>query len=120
MTAINDLPDNNTSSYTRIDHRRYRQKVRRCLDVLAAMLADSAFDEDKRMIGLELEIDLVDEDRDPAMRNAEFLARHGDDLWKAELGQFNLELNAAPRLIAGEGLAEYERELLDRLSAARR
>ena len=107
-----------SNAFSRDEHRRYRQKVRRCLDVFAGMLDDFTFDEDKRMIGLELEIDMVDAARDPAMCNAEFLDRHPDPLFKAELGQFNLELNTPPRLIGGQGLADYEQELVGRLAGA--
>ena len=104
--------------FSRDEHRRYRHKVRRCLDVFASMLEDFAFDGDNRMIGLELEMDLVDASRDPAMCNQEFLARHDDALFQEELGRFNLELNSPPRLIAGAGLADYEQELDGRLSSA--
>ena len=37
-----DVP---TMSFTRDDRVRYRQKVRRCLDVFALMLDDFAFDD---------------------------------------------------------------------------
>jgi gamma-glutamyl:cysteine ligase YbdK (ATP-grasp superfamily) len=109
-----DLP----TSYTRTDRRRYRQKVLRSLDVFAGMLNHFRFDEDKRMIGLEIEIDMVDVKGEPAMRNAEFLATLRDPTVKAELGAFNLEINVPPRLIGGHGLTEYEQELRTRLNAA--
>ena len=62
------------TTFSRADRRRYRQKVLRCLDVFASMLDHFVFDEDKRMIGLEIEIDMVDLKGMPAMRNSEFLA----------------------------------------------
>src|SRR4051794_17797541 len=111
-----DLP----TAYSRTDRRRYRQKVRRCLDVFAQMLAHFQFDEDKRMLGLELELDLIDTKGEPAMRNAEFLAGLCDPHFKAELGAYNLELNVAPRLIGGAGLAEYEQEVRACLARAAR
>ena len=70
------------------------------------------------MIGLEIEIDMIDAKGEPAMANAEFLARLGDPTFKAELGAFNLEVNVAPRLLGGHGLTEYEQELRDSLNAA--
>jgi gamma-glutamyl:cysteine ligase YbdK (ATP-grasp superfamily) len=105
-------------SFTSEDRTHYRQKVRRCLDVLASMLDDAAFDTDSRMTGLEIELNLMDPDGEPAMRNAEILANLADPSFQTELGQFNLELNARPRLISGAGFADYERDILDSLGRA--
>ncbi|HLT11599.1 MAG TPA: glutamate--cysteine ligase, partial [Micromonosporaceae bacterium] len=60
-----------STNFDRNDYRRYRRKVRQCLDVFAQMLDHFRFDEDKPMTGLEIEINLVDRDGRPAMRNAE-------------------------------------------------
>src|SRR3954453_21746069 len=51
-----------STTFTREDRMRYRQKVRRCLDVFALMLDDFAFEANAPMTGLELEINLVDHD----------------------------------------------------------
>src|SRR5215216_4048898 len=90
-------------AFTREDLVRYRQKVRRCLDVFALMLSDLDFDTDRPTTGLEIELNLVDSEGEPAMRNAEVLANLADPSFQTELGQFNLELNARPRLIGGQG-----------------
>src|SRR3712207_1418682 len=82
------------------------------------MLDDFAFDADNPMTGLEIELNLMDADAEPAMRNAEVLANLADPTFQTELGQFNLELNARPRLIAGSGFADYEQDLLDSLARA--
>jgi hypothetical protein len=100
------------------DRARYRQKVRRCLDVLALMLDDFAFEAEHPMTGLEIELNLMDADAEPAMRNAEILAGLADPTFQTELGQFNLELNAPPRLISGNGFADYEHDLLESLGRA--
>ncbi len=104
--------------FTAEDRTLHRQKVRRCLDVLALMLDDADFDADTRMTGLEIELNLMDEHADPAMRNAEILANLGDPTFQTELGQFNIELNARPRLIGGTGFADYERDIQDSLQRA--
>src|SRR5690348_16959965 len=101
-----------TGAFSREDRARYRQKVRRCLDVFALMLNEFSFDADRPMTGLELELNLIDPEGQPAMRNAEVLADLADPSFQTELGQFNLEINVAPRLIDGKGLDIYERELL--------
>ena len=110
--------DVSQGAFTRDDRVRYRQKVRRCLDVFALMLDDFGFDADRPMTGLEIELNLVDSAAEPAMRNEEILADIADPLFQTELGQFNLELNAEPRLIEGAGFAEYEHDLRGSLSRA--
>ncbi|RZU50975.1 hypothetical protein EV385_2769 [Krasilnikovia cinnamomea] len=110
-----DLSD---AAFSKEDRARYRQKVRRCLDVLALMLDAAAFEGENRMTGLEIELNLMDADAEPAMCNAEVLANLGDPTFQTELGQFNLELNARPRLICGDGFADYERTILESLGRA--
>src|SRR5262249_52425518 len=105
------------SSFTREDYRHYRHKVRRCLDVLAQMLDHFDFDEDKPMTGLEVEVNLIDDRGDPAMVNTEVLSILDDAGFQQELGLFNLEANVPPRLICGDGLAQYERYLRDAFDA---
>ncbi len=95
-------------TYTREERQRYRYKVRRCLDVFALMLDDFSFDADYPMTGLEIELNLVDSAHQPAMRNSEVLDHMQDPGFQTELGQFNLELNVPPRLIAEDGLAAYD------------
>jgi gamma-glutamyl:cysteine ligase YbdK (ATP-grasp superfamily) len=104
--------------FSREDRVRYRQKVRRCLDVFALMLDDFGFDADRPTTGLEVELNLVDGHAEPAMRNAEILANLADPTFQTELGQFNLELNARPRLIEGAGFADYEEDLRASLGRA--
>ena len=60
--------DVETTAFSREDRQRYRLKVRRCLDVFAQMLGESTFDFDRPMAGLEIELNLVDADYQPAMR----------------------------------------------------
>lgn len=94
--------------FTRADRTRYRAKVRTGLDVLALMLTESRFEADQPMAGLEIELNLVDEDQEPAMRNAEALAAIADPQFQTELGRFNIEINVPPRQLAGRGLSSFE------------
>ena len=55
------------------DRRAYREKVRQCLDVFARMLRESRFENEAPQLGLEIELDLVDSDALPSMRNTEVL-----------------------------------------------
>jgi hypothetical protein len=104
--------------FTNQDRARYRRKVRRCLDVFALMLHDLRFDGERPMTGLELELSLIDAEAAPAMRNAQLIEVLADSAFQTELGRFNLEINARPRLLAGEGFDEYERDLLASLARA--
>src|SRR5215213_3404815 len=104
--------------FSREDRQRYRDKVKRNLDVFARMLRESRFDAEKRSIGLEIELNLTDEAGDPAMANAEVLERIADDAFVTELGQFNVEINIPPRLLDGSVFTELEQQLRDSLNAA--
>jgi hypothetical protein len=104
--------------FTREDRTRYRAKVRQCLDVFARMLRESRFDSDRPMTGLEVELNLVDENFDPAMRNAEALEAIADPAFVTELGQFNLEINIPPRRLSEEGMSGYEANVRESLNAA--
>jgi gamma-glutamyl:cysteine ligase YbdK (ATP-grasp superfamily) len=107
-----------TTVFSREERAAYRIKVRRCLDVFALMLHDFAFEADHPMTGLEIEINLIDRDAGPAMRNAQILSALAIPDFQTELGQFNLEINVRPRLIAGDGLLDYERDIRASLNHA--
>jgi hypothetical protein len=94
--------------FTGEDRKRYREKVKRCLDVFARMLAEARFDGDRRSIGLEIELNITEETGDPAMANQHVLEMIADPDWQTELAQFNIEINVAPRLLADGVLSELE------------
>ena len=102
------------------DRRRYREKVRRCLDVLARMLRESRFETAPQRVGLEIEFNLVDEAGTPSMKSAAALKAIDDPDWAAELGQFNLEINVPPRPLSGDALAQLETHVRDSLQRADR
>src|SRR5215831_19563773 len=103
---------------SREDRRRYREKVRRSLDVFARMLREDRFEADQPRVGLEIELNLIDEHGAPSMRNAEVLKAIASPAWATELGQFNLEINVPPRQLDGDALADLEREIRAELNAA--
>ena len=104
--------------FSREDRQRYREKVKRNLDVFARMLRESRFDAEKRSIGLEIELNLTDEAGDPALANAAVLERVADPAFVTELAQFNLEINIPPRLLDGEVFSELEDAVRASLNAA--
>src|SRR5271165_3987201 len=100
------------------DRRRYRAKLARSLDAFARMLRESLFDSESCLVGQEIELNLVDADAAPSMRNADVLAAIADPAWATEVGQFNLEINVPPRSLDGDALGSLEQEIRASLNAA--
>jgi gamma-glutamyl:cysteine ligase YbdK (ATP-grasp superfamily) len=107
-------------AFSRADRQRYREKLHTCLDVFGRMLGESRFDFERPLTGLEIEFNLVDANRDPAMRNEEVLNAIADEVFQAEVGQFNIEFNARPTSLAGRAAEELETELRASLNEADR
>ena len=104
--------------FTRADRTRHREKVRRNLDVFARMLREARFDTDDPMTGLEIELNLIDDAGDPALKNAEVLEAIADPDFQTELGQFNIEINVAPAKLREGGLSTFEDSLRRSLNDA--
>jgi gamma-glutamyl:cysteine ligase YbdK (ATP-grasp superfamily) len=99
------------------DRRKYRDKVRRSLDALSRMLREQMFATEPVLVGQEIELNLVDEQGEPAMRNAAVLDVIANPAWGTEVGQFNLEINVPPRQLDGDALAGLEEEIRGDLNA---
>ena len=110
--------DVESQEFSRADRTQYREKVRRNLDVFARMLRDSRFDTDDPMTGLEVELNLVDDQGDPALKNAEALEAIADPDFVTELGQFNIEINVPPVRLREQGLVTFEETLRESLNSA--
>jgi gamma-glutamyl:cysteine ligase YbdK (ATP-grasp superfamily) len=100
------------------DRRKYREKVRRSLDVFARMLRDHRFEDHPSQVGVEIELNLVDGRGGPSMRNADVLAAIADPAWATELAQFNIEINVPPRRLGGDALGGLEHEIRANLNRA--
>ena len=103
---------------TREHRREYRRKVQLCLDVFETMLAQSSFDFEKPLTGMEIECNLVDGDYQPAMNNSEVLAAIADPAYQTELGAYNIEFNVPPRRLPGRAALDLEGEVRASLNAA--
>jgi hypothetical protein len=100
-------------------HRRdYRRKVQLSLDVFETMLAQSSFDFERPLTGMEIECNLVDDDYLPAMANREVLAAIADPAFQTELGAYNIEFNVPPRPLPGSSALELEADVRASLNAA--
>ncbi|MFG3103542.1 glutamate-cysteine ligase family protein [Streptomyces sp. NPDC048182] len=104
--------------FTREDRRRYRTKMQQCLDALAQLLRDDRFETGRPQVGLEIELNLVDADGEPAMCNSDALEAIADPAWSTELGRFNLEINIPPRGLTAGGPDSWEAEIRAALNHA--
>lgn len=105
-------------SYSREERQRYREKVRQNLDVFERMLASSQFEFEKPMTGMELELNLVDDNFQPRFANLEVLAAIADSDFQTELAQYNIEMNVRPRPLPGDSALELEEDLRRSLNNA--
>jgi hypothetical protein len=105
-------------AFSREDRQRYREKLRRCLDVFGRMLSESRFDFERPLTGLEIEFNLVDTGYDPAMRNEEVLRAVSDEAFQTEMGQFNIEINVPPTALGGRAIDKLEADVRASLNDA--
>jgi hypothetical protein len=105
-------------NFSREDRQRYRRKVRANLDVFARMLSEAKFHPERRSFGMEIELNLTNDAGDPALVNAAALEAIANPDFQTELGQFNVEINIAPRLLQGTVFSELERDARASLNAA--
>ncbi|ASO22827.1 gamma-glutamyl:cysteine ligase YbdK (ATP-grasp superfamily) [Actinoalloteichus hoggarensis] len=105
-------------SFSPEDRQRFRDKVQRCLDALARMLAERSFSPEREHIGLEIELNLIDAQGVPAMANAEVLRKIDDPSFQTELGQHNIEINVRPHPLRGDEALLLEDELRASLDGA--
>ncbi|SFC01970.1 hypothetical protein SAMN04487968_10398 [Nocardioides terrae] len=101
------------------DRGRFREKLRRSLDVLARMLEEQRFDATDPMTGLEVELNLIDDRGMPALRNAEVLDAIDHPDFQTELARFNVEVNVPPTALHHGGFGRLEQSLRERLDEAR-
>ena len=106
------------TEFSRAHRQEYRRKVALSLDVFETMLAQSSFDFDRPLTGMEIECNLVDAGYQPAMTNADVLASIADPAYQTELGAYNIEFNVPPRPLPGRSALELETEVRASLNAA--
>ncbi|MFT5224228.1 MAG: gamma-glutamyl:cysteine ligase YbdK (ATP-grasp superfamily) [Glaciecola sp.] len=98
-------------TFTREDRAKYREKVKACLAVLRRMLDEDHFEVERKLVGVEVELCIVDDDGQPVNINAELLALMESEDFQTELAQFNIEFNLAPHKLVGRVFREIEEEL---------
>ncbi|MGO1884232.1 MAG: glutamate--cysteine ligase [Citricoccus sp.] len=106
-----------SSTYSRSERTRYRERLESSLQELKDYLAAHGFPGAGR-IGLELELNLVDGQAQPAPLNREVLAAIDNPAFQTELGRYNIELNHPSLTIRRRGLSELEESLKAELDRA--
>jgi len=108
----------NRTTYDRAHRQEYRRKLRLCLDVFETMLAQSRFDSNRPLTGMEIECNLVDADYQPAMANRFVLDAIADPAYQSELGAYNIEFNVPPRPLPGHTALDLEADVRASLNDA--
>lgn len=108
--------------FTGADRVRFRRQVSRGTEAIARMLADGLFTDHGRppepLLGMEVELNLIDAAMNPAMANATVLDAIADPDYQTELGQFNIEINVSPRPFVTDDTISLEQALRTSLNRA--
>ncbi|MGC4935379.1 glutamate--cysteine ligase [Gordonia sp. DT30] len=114
--------DVSAQQFTGADRMRFRTQVGRGTEAIARMLAEGLFTDHGRppepLLGMEVELNLVDADMNPAMANAEVLDAIADPDYQTELGRFNIEINVSPRPFVSDDTMSLEQGLRTSLNRA--
>lgn len=106
-----------STSYTRAQRTAYRLELRRNLDLFESYLDTAVFVVDGT-IGMELEMNLVDEALQPALTSVEVLDELADEDYVHEIGRYNVEVNLPVTHPGGGGLQRLEEDVEDRMRRA--
>jgi gamma-glutamyl:cysteine ligase YbdK (ATP-grasp superfamily) len=110
--------DIDTTTFTREDRTRYREKVKANLAALKQLVDDGRFETGRRLIGVEMEVCIVDADGQAVPINAELLRRIASSDFQTELAQFNIEFDLRPRRLVSDVFEQVEDELRGALHRA--
>lgn len=99
------------SQFTQADFDQFRRNLAAETELLGQWFDDTILDSDKRLVGLELEAWLVDQDYRPAPINEKFLSHLNNSLVVPELSQYNVEINTTPHTLTGNSLSQLRNEL---------
>jgi len=101
-------------------HREFMSALLNDVNALERMLEDGTFESGVRRIGVEQEMFIVDRSWRPTKGVMPILERIKDSHYTTELGQFQLEANCDPQMLAGDGIGRMHAQLDDLVDNARR
>ncbi|RSZ61286.1 glutamate--cysteine ligase [Corynebacterium hylobatis] len=104
-------------TYTPQQRTKYRQQLMNDLEVFDQHLQKAEFG-NRGTIGLELELNLVDEDMQPLRKGTDVLELLGEE-YQSEIGLHNVELNHPPLTVAGDGLRQLHEGITARVTEVR-
>lgn len=102
----------------RTNRQQYLMQLLTDVQAVEKMLDEGLFEKDKRRIGAEQELCVVDDAFDPSYYGPEILAKIPDDHFTSEIARFNLEINLDPFEFRSDCLRRVERQLIDMLGKA--
>ena len=114
--------DVDRQEFSSADRVRFRAQVSRGTEAIARMLAEGLFTDHgeppKPLLGMEVELNLIDGAANPAMANTQVLDAIADPAFQTELGQFNIEINVPPQPFTGGDTVGLEQGLRASLNRA--
>ena len=96
--------------------RQFLNYLFKDIETLELMIADGMIEDDKKRIGCEQELCLIDKFHRPAPIADEVLEGIKDKRFTNELAKFNLEINLLPIEFKGSCLSEFEKRILGHLN----
>jgi CBS domain-containing protein len=99
------------SSLTGDERGKFTRQLLEELEVLEELARSDRFERGVTRIGAEQEIFLVDQGYCPSPSALRILEKVQDAHFTTELGLFNLEMNAEPQTLSGDGLRRLEEDL---------
>lgn len=120
IATMGAMGEFNVTSYRDEEQmRQFSSALLRDVQALERMEREGLFEADRRRIGAEQEMFLVDRGMRPANLGARMLELLDDDHFTPELAQFNLECNLDPVDLTGDCFARLERQNLKLVEKAR-
>lgn len=102
----------------RTNRQQYLMQLLTDVQAIEKMLHEGLFEKDKRRIGAEQELCVVDDVFNPSYHGPEILAQIPDDHFTSEIARFNLEINLDPFEFRSDCLRRVERQLINMLGMA--
>lgn len=101
-----------------LNRQQYLVQLLTDVQAIEKMLLDDRFEKDKRRIGAEQELCVVDDSFNPSRNGPEILAALGDKHFTSEIARYNLEINLDPFEFRSDCLRRLERQLISMLGKA--
>ena len=99
--------------FEQADYDRFQQRLEQETELVRALFAENAFDNESRMLGYELELCLADGSGNPSKNNIDIIDATANPLFTSELAKFNMEINGNPFPYRGDIFNRVEADLND-------